>query len=158
MTDHSLVVTDAMTEAALRVWYGEEIWLVRKRGKFLPFVEQDARLTEAIYAALAVADDARYRVECESCDFEGPWRWSADNAIAAWNRRASPDDAAALAEARARIAALERVLKLALEYWAHRQQRYKNRHPVWVQQARAAIAQSSGGEVSDGSRCAGEAP
>jgi hypothetical protein len=59
MTDHSLVVTDAMTEAALRVWYGEEIWLVRKHGKFLPFVEQDARMTEAIYAALAVADDDR---------------------------------------------------------------------------------------------------
>lgn len=31
------------------------------------------------------------------------------------------------------------VLNLALEYWAHRQQRYKNRHPVWVQNARAAL-------------------
>lgn len=32
-------------------------------------------------------------------------------------------------------------LNLALEYWAHRQQRYKNRHPVWVQNARAIIAE-----------------
>ena len=31
-------------------------------------------------------------------------------------------------------------LKLALEHWRHRQQRYKNRSPVWVQAARAAIA------------------
>ena len=31
-------------------------------------------------------------------------------------------------------------LKLALEYWRHRQQRYKNRSPVWVQAASAAIA------------------
>lgn len=36
-------------------------------------------------------------------------------------------------------------LKLALEYWANRQQRYKNRHPVWVQEAHEAIAQQ--GEV-----------
>ncbi len=27
-------------------------------------------------------------------------------------------------------------LELALEYWAHRQQRYKNRNPVWVQAAK----------------------
>lgn len=30
-------------------------------------------------------------------------------------------------------------LRLALEYWADRQQRYKNRAPVWVQKARAAL-------------------
>lgn len=35
-------------------------------------------------------------------------------------------------------------LELALEYFAHRQQRYKNRHPVWVQKARAAIAKARG--------------
>ena len=35
-------------------------------------------------------------------------------------------------------------LKLALEYWRHRQQRYKNRSPVWVQAARAAIAKATG--------------
>jgi hypothetical protein len=33
-------------------------------------------------------------------------------------------------------------LKLALEYWAHRQQRYKNRHPVWVQAAQDALAKA----------------
>lgn len=32
-----------------------------------------------------------------------------------------------------------RVLKLALEYWTDRQQRYKNRAPVWVQEARALL-------------------
>lgn len=35
-------------------------------------------------------------------------------------------------------------LQLALEYWAHRQQRYKNRHPAWVQAARAASAHARG--------------
>ena len=30
-------------------------------------------------------------------------------------------------------------LELALEYWQHRQQRYKNRHPAWVVAARAVI-------------------
>lgn len=40
-----------------------------------------------------------------------------------------------------RVAQLEEALKLALEYWAHRQQRYKNRHPQWVQKARAALAE-----------------
>lgn len=36
-------------------------------------------------------------------------------------------------------------LQLSLEYWAHREQRYKNRSPVWVQEARAAIAKAKGG-------------
>ena len=40
----------------------------------------------------------------------------------------------------ATIRALEAALKLALEYWGHRQQRYKNRAPVWVMEARAALA------------------
>lgn len=35
---------------------------------------------------------------------------------------------------------LVQAMELALEYWAHRQQRYKNRSPVWVEQARAALA------------------
>lgn len=34
-------------------------------------------------------------------------------------------------------------LNLALEYWSHRQQRYKNRWPVWVQKAKEAITQPS---------------
>jgi hypothetical protein len=33
-------------------------------------------------------------------------------------------------------------LKLALEYWQHRQQRYKNRHPAWVQAAQEVIAKT----------------
>lgn len=33
-------------------------------------------------------------------------------------------------------------LKRALEYWAHRQQRYTNRSPRWVVDARAAIAKA----------------
>ena len=36
-------------------------------------------------------------------------------------------------------------LHLALEYWAHREQRYKNRSPVWVQKSRAAIAKATQG-------------
>lgn len=34
---------------------------------------------------------------------------------------------------------LREALDLALEYWEHRQQRYKNRSPVWVELARAAL-------------------
>jgi len=34
---------------------------------------------------------------------------------------------------------LASALKLALEYWEHRQQRYKNRSPVWVKEARNAL-------------------
>lgn len=36
-------------------------------------------------------------------------------------------------------------LELALEYWQHRQQRYKNRAPVWVNKARIAVAKAKGG-------------
>lgn len=51
-----------------------------------------------------------------------------------------------LANARLIAAAPEllEALKLALEYWRHRQQRYKNRSPVWVQAARAAITKATG--------------
>ena len=35
-------------------------------------------------------------------------------------------------------------LHLALEYCAHREQRYKNRSPVWVQKSREAIAKAGG--------------
>lgn len=38
-----------------------------------------------------------------------------------------------------RIKELEGALNLALEYWTDRQQRYKNRSPVWVEKARAAL-------------------
>lgn len=53
---------------------------------------------------------------------------------------------AAAADARQREAAPEllEALELGLEYWAHRQQRYRNRHPVWVEKARAAIAKAKG--------------
>lgn len=37
-----------------------------------------------------------------------------------------------------------KALKLALEYWGHRQQRYTNRSPVWVQDARTIIAKATG--------------
>lgn len=37
-------------------------------------------------------------------------------------------------------AELVSALKLAIEYWDHRQQRYKNRCPVWVQDAQTALA------------------
>lgn len=40
----------------------------------------------------------------------------------------------------AEIEQLEEALYLALEYWTHHQQRYKNRTPAWVQKARAALS------------------
>ena len=40
----------------------------------------------------------------------------------------------------AALGPLYEAMQLALEYWAHRQQRYKNRSPVWVGDARDAIA------------------
>ena len=39
----------------------------------------------------------------------------------------------------ARMAGMESALKLALEYWQHRMQRYKNRSPVWVREAKEAL-------------------
>lgn len=36
--------------------------------------------------------------------------------------------------------ALREALGLALKYWADRQQRYKNRSPVWVEKARAVLS------------------
>ena len=39
----------------------------------------------------------------------------------------------------AEIERLREALNLALEYWADRQQRYKNRAPAWVEKARAAL-------------------
>lgn len=53
-----------------------------------------------------------------------------------------------LTEANARLIAvapeLLEALKLGLEYWQDRQQRYSNRSPVWVQKARAAITKTTG--------------
>ncbi|QCP82380.1 hypothetical protein D0C27_11010 [Alcaligenes faecalis] len=40
----------------------------------------------------------------------------------------------------AEVEQLEEALYLALEYWTHRQQRYRNRTPTWVQKARAALS------------------
>lgn len=57
-----------------------------------------------------------------------------------WNHPNGFYDAQLYAAAPDMLAALN----LALEYWAHRQQRYKNRHPVWVENARAAIAKATG--------------
>ncbi len=63
-------------------------------------------------------------VHADGCE---PEQWGADARLIA----AAPEMLAAL--------------RLALEYWAHRQQRYKNRHPAWVNEARAAIAKAEGG-------------
>jgi len=72
-----------------------------------------------------------------------------DNCIVArisFNNRAEKLGENNLADAHLIAAApdLLEALQLALEYWAHRQQRYKNRSPVWVQDARAAIAKALG--------------
>lgn len=52
----------------------------------------------------------------------------------------APTDARLMWEAAALIDEMAEALKLALEYWSDRQQRYKNRHPRWVNDARAALA------------------
>lgn len=43
-------------------------------------------------------------------------------------------------EQKSDTAQLVEALELALEYWADRQQRYKNRSPMWVNKARSALA------------------
>lgn len=45
----------------------------------------------------------------------------------------------ALTAERERVARLVGAGELALKYWADRQQRYKNRAPVWVEQMRTAL-------------------
>ena len=42
----------------------------------------------------------------------------------------------------AEVQRLREALELALEYWKHRQQRYKNRSPVWVEAARTALKET----------------
>ena len=39
---------------------------------------------------------------------------------------------------------LLKALDLALEYWAHRQQRYRNRLPAWVTVAQIAVTKATG--------------
>lgn len=41
--------------------------------------------------------------------------------------------------ARSKINEMRAALDLALQYWSVRQQRYKNRSPIWVQQAKQAL-------------------
>ena len=64
--------------------------------------------------------------------------------VAACGPTADPAQQAANARLIAAAPELLEALKLALEYWRHRQQRYKNRSPVWVQAARSAIAKATG--------------
>lgn len=40
-------------------------------------------------------------------------------------------------------------LRLALEYWNHRQRRYKNRAPVWVEEARKALSPTTPSSKAD---------
>ena len=68
--------------------------------------------------------------------------------IAQMDRRAEHDDNAALIvhavntyEERERLLEeAQNAFRLALEYWEDRQQRYRNRSPVWVKSARAFLA------------------
>lgn len=74
-------------------------------------------------------------VECGCCGAQGPTViiQAGQPARSAWNRRALVEAAKVPSDDFARV------LKLALEYFADRQQRYKNRAPVWVQEARALL-------------------
>lgn len=59
----------------------------------------------------------------------------------AWHQCSTKSPAIAVIDSQAaEIERLEEALYLAIEYWTHRQQRYKNRTPVWVQKARAALS------------------
>lgn len=50
-----------------------------------------------------------------------------------------------IVELEAQKAELLGVIALALKYWADRQQRYKNRRPIWVQRAMVAVSNVKGG-------------
>jgi len=76
----------------------------------------------------------KWRGTCRQCHIETAAFDTEAEAITAWNTRASDE----------LVPELVGALELALEYWAHRQQRYKNRSPVWVQDARAALAKHRG--------------
>lgn len=69
------------------------------------------------------------------------------NAMEIEDRLATKDAALTSANKRAELAEAENerlraAVVLALEYWKHRQQRYKNRSPAWVQSARRALEQN----------------
>lgn len=74
-----------------------------------------------------------WSVFCDGCHASTAALPTINAAKEAWNTRTDIPNPAAIAD-------VVGALKLALEYWGHRQQRYKNRHPVWVQDARAALA------------------
>lgn len=74
-----------------------------------------------------------YRVCCDNCGASTGYVDKA-NHVDNWNRRVPAETAKVSSDDFARV------LKLALEYWADRQQRYKNRAPVWVQEARSLLA------------------
>lgn len=66
-------------------------------------------------------------------------QWAEElNALAAeqWNRRYSPESPTQ----EEKIRDAHYALTLALQYWNQRQQRYKNRFPVWVIEAKKALA------------------
>lgn len=58
--------------------------------------------------------------------------WADDMALGRQCQGADYD----IRQAAIEIDEMRNVLKLALKYWADRQQRYKNRNPVWVQDAK----------------------
>lgn len=60
------------------------------------------------------------------------------------NEEAKEAEQKANAQLMAASPELYEALRLALEYWNHRQKRYKNRSPAWVQEARAALAKARG--------------
>lgn len=79
--------------------------------------------------------------QCKWHGQEGRWEVAVCDSMMA-------DEYPSEAKANARLIAaapeLYAALALGLEYWAHRQQRYKNRHPAWVVAARAALAKARG--------------
>lgn len=115
-------------------------WLIRKDGYFYrpncqgytTHKHEAGRYSEAKARAEAAVEPWHMKAIHES-------EWPDDHVSAAYK-----DNASHIATLEAEVSRLTALLDegkdavgLALEYWADRQQRYKNRHPAWVRAARA---------------------
>lgn len=106
--------------------------------------DEIAQATIAAFLASLDTDDLvrRLRREANNMQFNEDLD-SVDDGISCLREAADALAAkdAEIAALKARVVELEAGLNLALEYWAHRMRRYKNRSPVWVENARALLSE-----------------
>lgn len=100
---------------------------------------------EPILVEIFIADGTPWRVEFSSKDQIAERLRSHEAAVEDALQELADDQRDAPNEGFADD--LYSALKLALEYWNHRQRRYKNRHPVWVEAALSAIDKADGKNV-----------